>query len=180
MVCYYNFRSTGVIVGIISWWFFSISVTYILLHRAPKLRDVHISQNVSLPLQTSLFQYTSTSIRQLHLRKYNCHFNEEECLALTRSPLGVQCEILSIVVKTRESIIILVQNMINLRALHMKCRTRNVPAHQLLTRDDNGSRDENTATSDKVVEWLKTHLPSICFISKNPDSIVTRLRIWIK
>jgi hypothetical protein len=44
---------------------------------------------------------------------------EEECILLARSPLGVQCEALSIQVNNRESIIYLVKNMIKLRILYV-------------------------------------------------------------
>jgi hypothetical protein len=86
-----------------------------LLDRASRLRYLCISQDGSLPLQTSLFKYTHVSVRELYLQKYNYWFNEEECMTLCHSPLGVQCEVLFIHVKNRESILILVKNMINLR-----------------------------------------------------------------
>jgi hypothetical protein len=150
-----------------------------LLDRAPKLRDLRITQNSSSPLQTSLFQYTNMSVRRLDLQYHNPQFNEEECLALTRSPLGRKCEILSIQVKNRESILILVQNMINLQALHVECENETDSVDVPLTMRDDESRNKNTAKSDEVIQWLKIHLPSTCFISKDPTSN-SCIRIWIK
>jgi hypothetical protein len=150
-----------------------------LLDRAPKLRDLRITQNSSSPLRTSLFQYTNMSVRRLDLQYHNPQFNEEECLALTHSPLGRQCEVLSIQVKNRESILILVQNMINLQALHVECENETDSVDVPLTMRDDESRNENTAKSDEVIQWLKIHLPSTCFISKDPTSN-SCIRIWIK
>jgi hypothetical protein len=76
-----------------------------MLHRAPRLHCLRIGQDESLPLQMSLFKYTNESVHQLDLR---------ECLALYHSPLGLQCKVLYIHVQKRQSIIILVKNMINL------------------------------------------------------------------
>lgn len=53
------------------------------------------------------------------MHDYNHSFNQEECFTLIRSSLGVQCEILSILVNNRESIIYLVKNMMKLRVLHI-------------------------------------------------------------
>jgi hypothetical protein len=145
----------------------------LLVDRATKLVYLDINQNLSLPLQTSLFKYTTTSIRQFDLHKYNYHFNEEECLALSRSPLGRHCRVLSIQVKNRESIVILVQSMINLQALHVNCD------HESSSEDNNEASDSNTAKKEEVIQWLKDRLPSTCFISKYSDSI-TCIRIWIK
>jgi hypothetical protein len=67
-----------------------------LLDRAPHLEKLVIKQVALLPLQTSIFRYTSVSVRRLNLIDCNHCFNEEECITLTRSPLGIQCEVLYI------------------------------------------------------------------------------------
>ncbi len=69
----------------------------------------------------SLFKYTNAAVRRINLDECNHVFNEEECIALTRSSLGAQCEILSIWVNIRKSIVDLVNNISNLRALTVKC-----------------------------------------------------------
>ncbi|CAF5127807.1 unnamed protein product, partial [Rotaria sp. Silwood1] len=78
----------------------------------------------------------------------------EECFNLSRSPLTFQCEVLFIQVRNRQSIINLVKNMINLRALHIQCE-------------------------DDLVQWLKNHLPSTCLIIRNSDSI-SQIQMWIQ
>ncbi|CAF3564440.1 unnamed protein product [Rotaria sp. Silwood1] len=97
---------------------------------------------------------SSTSVHRLDLNVYNHQFNEEECFNLSRSPLTFQCEVLFIQVINRQSIINLVKNMINLRALHIQCE-------------------------DDLVQWLKNHLPSTCLIVRNSDSI-SQIQMWIQ
>ena len=93
-----------------------------LLNTAPHLNKLSINQHESAHLQTSLFKYTNVSVRELDLRNINHYFNEEECITLSRSPLGVQCEKLSFLVHNHENIISLVKNMPKLRALNVRCK----------------------------------------------------------
>ncbi|CAF5111222.1 unnamed protein product [Rotaria sp. Silwood1] len=102
----------------------------------------------------SLNLWNIPSIHRLDLNVYNHQFNEEECFNLSRSPLTFQCEVLFIQVINRQSIINLVKNMINLRALHIQCE-------------------------DDFVQWLKNHLPSTCLIVRNSDSI-SQIQMWIQ
>jgi hypothetical protein len=147
-----------------------------LLDRAPHLYDLDIRQDESLPLQMSLFKHTNASVRTLDLKSHQ--FNEEECITLNRSSLGVQCQILSIKVKNRESIIILVKNMINLRALHVQCKDVIDSGQIPLILNNGESRNTNTSNQDDLVQWLKDRLPLTCFISKDLDT-VNRVQIWI-
>jgi hypothetical protein len=137
-----------------------------LFNRAPHLVALTIYQNVSSPLQRSLFEYTNISVRHLYLQYNNLYFNEEECIALARSPLGAQCEVLFIGVKNRESIIHLVTQMIKLRSLDVGC-------------DDNDEiPDTTTSTKDELIQWLKDRLPSTCCIERHlPRS--KNIQIWI-
>jgi hypothetical protein len=100
---------------------------------------------------------------------WNCnhYFNEEECLILTRSPLGVQCEVLLILVNNRESIINLVQNMHNLRALIVKCLD-----------DEYDKRSALTENNDEVIEWLKARLSSTYLIVRDPKTD-SNIIMWI-
>jgi hypothetical protein len=141
----------------------------ILLDHAPHLSSLHISQDNFLPLQMSLFTYTNASIHPLDLKIDGHCFNEEECISLSYSPLGVQCEVLFISVETRESIIILIENMINLRALHVKYENKNESKHLPLT----------TSNENGIIQWLKDHLPSTCFIATDSD-LLNCIRIWIR
>jgi len=43
-------------------------------------------------------------------------------IALTRSSLGKQCEVLSIGIRHRRNIIFLLDTMINLRAMNVRCQ----------------------------------------------------------
>jgi len=150
-----------------------------LLDRAPHLYCLRISQNESLPLQVSLFNYKNESIRELNLRKCNYWFNEEECMRLCHSPLGVQCQLLHIHVKNRECIIILVNNMINLRALHTQCEDEKFNKQSTSKENDKDDfRDENIENKDELVHWLTDRLPSTCLIVKDPKPN-SLIRIWI-
>ncbi|CAF3601638.1 unnamed protein product [Rotaria sp. Silwood1] len=149
-----------------------------LLDYAPRLQSLSISRNQSLPLQISLFKYRNVSVRYLNLKNYNYQFNEEECLRLNYSPLGVQCEVLFINVKNRESIMILVKNMINLRTLHIKCEDDKYSKHLSLTENVDESHNANTLNKDDLVQWLKDSLASTCLIVTNPD-FANSISIWI-
>jgi hypothetical protein len=138
-----------------------------LLDRAPHLYKLSINQRESTPLQASLFKYTNASVRELDLRNINHYFNEEECITLSRSPLGVRCENLSILVHNRESIISLVENMIKLRALNVQCKDEKYI--ELSTLMEN---------NDERIQWLKDHLPSACIVVRDPK-FLNRIIIWI-
>ncbi|CAF1241747.1 unnamed protein product [Rotaria sordida] len=147
----------------------------VLLDRAPNLRHLDIRQDKSLTLQMSSFQYINASVHQLDLRNCNHYFTADECITLSRSPLAVQCEVLSILVDNRESIIYLVKNMINLRSLSLNAKFEEKKSSGFFTwlwkRDP--SLDENIENKD-IVQWLKDCLPSTCLIKKNQ----TRLTVF--
>ncbi|CAF3735035.1 unnamed protein product [Rotaria sp. Silwood1] len=148
-------------------------------YRAPRLRFLQINQNESLSLQISIFQYTSKSVRVLDLRNCNYSFNEEECMKLCHSPLGIQCKILSINVKNRESINIFVKYMTNLRALHITCEDEMF--NKRSTSEENANDefcDENIDNSDELIRWLEDHLPSTCLVGRDPHSH-SFIRIWL-
>jgi hypothetical protein len=136
-----------------------------LLDRSPRLGVLDIRQDALLPLQISLFTYTNTSVRRLYLN--NCHhdFDEEECLHLTASPLGVQCEMLSIRVSNRQSIIHLIKNMFNLRVLSVKCADDEYHQQSVFI-DHNGD----------LVQWLKDRLPARYSIVRDVQNDVL---IWM-
>jgi hypothetical protein len=144
-----------------------------LLDRSSHLRELRISQHASLPLQMSLFKLTSPSICEIYLQKSNHRFNEKESLTLSHSPLGLQCEILSIKVKNRQSIIILVQNMAKLKALYSQFEDDEYSKHRSLT------QNANISTKDHLIQWLKDNLSSTYFISRYSDSC-NCIKIWIQ
>ncbi|CAF3368143.1 unnamed protein product [Rotaria sp. Silwood2] len=150
-----------------------------LLEHAPNLDCLNICQNVLLPLQISLFQCTNGSVRQLYLQGCNYYFNEDECIRLCHSPLGIQCEVLSIRVNNRECIIYLVKNMKNLRSLRIQCEDEKNYKQLSLDKNDNDKYvDGKMENEDEVVKWLKDHLPSMCLVFRVPDYIKDIL-IWI-
>jgi hypothetical protein len=128
-----------------------------LLDRATHLKELVIKQVALLPLQTSIFRYTSVSVRRLDLIDCNHCFNEEECITLTLSPLGIQCQVLFIWINNRQIIIDLINNMHNLRTLIVKYTNK----------DD-----------DPLIHWLKIRLPSTCLITDDSYDEY-RISIWI-
>ena len=148
-----------------------------LLDRAPNLYTLRIRQERSLPLQMSLFTYRSASIRRFNLYDCNYYFNEEECIRLSQSPLGISCEVLLIQVKTRKCIIMLTERMNNLRALNVEYKDGNNSENiSVLTNDE--CCDENTSNKDQSIQWLTDHLPSTCVIVGDRTA-VSRFRIWL-
>ncbi|CAF1454997.1 unnamed protein product [Rotaria sordida] len=151
----------------------------VLLDRAPNLRCLDIRQGESLSLEMSLFQYRTSSVRQLDFRGYNYYFNEEECIRLYHSQLCIQREVLFIRIKSRHSTIYLVKNMINLRSLHVKRDDEEYHKRLATAKNNNDKyRDGNVENEEELIDWLKDCLPSTCLFSKNahfPSDIV----IWI-
>jgi hypothetical protein len=75
------------------------------------------------------FTLRSSSVRYLDLRRINHfgdhqYYNENQCLSLIRSSLGIQCEFLLIEVEKRTNIIDLVNKTKHLRTLNVRCRDR--------------------------------------------------------
>ena len=75
-------------------------------------------------------EITSVSVRRLELQGYDYnnesrYYDENQCIQLSRSSLGIQCETLLIKVKNQRNIIDLVNNMPNLQALNVRCEDDN-------------------------------------------------------
>jgi hypothetical protein len=129
-----------------------------LLNRAPHLQLLKFKQDKSVPLQMSLFKCTNKSVHLIDLHDYNHCFNEEECFTLIHSPLGLQCEVLSISVNNRENIIYLVKNMMKLRVLHIYGIDKEI---------------------NQLVQWLKDHLPSTYLVVNDSQYGHNTIIIWI-
>ena len=138
-----------------------------LLDRALNLHSLCINQDPSLSLEMSLFTHTNPTIRELDFHDYNYYFNAEECLLLTRSSLGIQCEVLLINVTNRENIIYLVQNVVNLRSLIVTC-----------TDDNYQKQSELERHNDELIQWLKDHLPATYTIVRDLENN-TNISIWM-
>ena len=109
------------------------------------------------------FELRNFTIRQLDLRSPNLLYNYLQCIELTRSSIGQQCQVLLINVDQRANIIYLVNHMNNLRALIVQCPSTS-----------------SKSTNRNLLQWLEQHLPSTCLISNSAildddDDI----RLWI-
>jgi hypothetical protein len=107
------------------------------------------------------FEYSNTSILELGLQDVDRCYYTEQCATLSRSSLGIQCEILSTAVENRTNVIDLINTMANLRALNIVCR------------DDTWKEDntQSSSTGDELVQWLQQRLPSTFTISRSDNSI---------
>lgn len=153
-----------------------------LLDRTSHLYHLTIQRDSSsLPEHMLLFKQTDASIRRLDLTSYKHCFTETECILLSYSSLGMQCEILSIVISNRECIIKLIKNMFKLQALHvqLECEKYDKQQQPLLIENIDHRYDLNKNKKNiEIIQWLKDHLPSTCSIITNPDSI-NNISIWI-
>ncbi|CAF0898389.1 unnamed protein product [Rotaria sordida] len=138
-----------------------------LLDRTPNLHTLTIHQDASLSLQMSLFTCTNTSVRRLNLHSSKHCFNKEECITLSYSSLGIQCEVLSSKVNNRESIINLVKNLIHLQILYVYWNDQN-----------NVEQFQLTKNNDELVQWLKDQLPSACLVI-NDSYCNYHISIWV-
>jgi hypothetical protein len=145
-----------------------------LLYRSPHLRSLSFGIWFSSNLQVPPMEMTSISVRQLYLRGLTCDsewrcFDDKDCNHLYRSPLGKQCETLSIKVRNRRNILDLVNNMPNLQALNVQCK------------DDSWTNENDIISSidDELVEWLRKQLPSSCMITRDTYDIHS-IRLWIR
>lgn len=109
---------------------------------------------------TFSFELSNSTIRQLDLRSPNLLYNYLQCIELTRSSIGQQCQVLLINVDQRANILYLVNHMNNLRALIVQCPSR------------------SSMSNENLLSWLEQHLPSTCFIS-NSTIIDDDIRLWI-
>ncbi|CAF3765429.1 unnamed protein product [Rotaria socialis] len=151
-----------------------LSQMQMLLDRAPNLLSLSIASWSSSSLPVPLMENTSESVRQLNLQGYAsgknwCYFDDEQCHQLSQSPLGIQCETLSIKVKNRRNILYIVNNMPNLRALNVRCE------------DDLWKNPTDTLllVKDELTEWLQDYLPFSSIIMRDTCHPHT-IRLWIR
>ncbi|CAF1269903.1 unnamed protein product [Rotaria sordida] len=135
-----------------------------LLDHTPCLYSLSFSSCSSTFLPQILsFEFRNKSIRRLDLRGYDQYFTDEQCLILSHSSLGIQCEILFIKIQNYQILLDILNNMINLRTLIIQCENDKF----------------NETNNDELIVWLKDHLPSTCVISR--DLIFyCDIRIWIR
>lgn len=144
-----------------------------LLDRAPILYSLKLSCGEQLTPELELFENRSASVRCLDLDGYTKHedwqwFNNQQCVALCHSPLGVQCEVLRIKVENAIDILELVYSMPYLRALSVQAL------------DEGNMPDiEASSTNDKLVHWLIHSLDSTCTVARS-ESDSHRILLWIR
>jgi hypothetical protein len=148
----------------------------VILDRAPRLNSLSFRLSSLESERFLTIQLIHQSIRQLHLEESDHFFDDQQCYLLSQSPLGIQCEILSIMVQNRTNVIDLLNTMINLRVLNVYCQ------------DDRYIPEQSSSSfNDELIQWLKDHLSSTCTISRDKNDRYTSqfqkirtILIWIR
>ena len=140
-----------------------------LLDRAPHLYRLTIQYDCSI--QSIFDRWRSSSIRRLALLpsstdESDLAFDEADCWALYSTPLGRQCEVLSIHVKQRLTIVQLIKRMPCLRLLTVRCYDTTFDIWQ------------SSSAHDELIDWLRSHCPSTCRISRNTTT-ASDIDLWI-
>ncbi|CAF1515049.1 unnamed protein product [Rotaria sordida] len=149
-----------------------------LLDQAHHLSRLAVHQDLSLPFQLSLFKLINKTVRILNLNNYYC-FNEEKCVTLNSSLLGIQCQILYVRIEYLESVIIICKNMINLRVMYVKCTDGKNTVYLPKPKENDQFFNVKQINIDEVIKWLKDRLPSTYLIVEDPNWSY-HLQIWIK
>jgi hypothetical protein len=134
-----------------------------ILDRAPRLYSLGFGAWSSTSMGMPPFEYSNKSVRRLNLIDVDRVYNSQQCVTLSRSSLGMQCEVLSITVENRTTIIDLLNTMPNLRALNV------------LSRDDSWKDEDDDSSpskNDELVEWLQHRLPFTYTITRNSNKIL--------
>ena len=117
--------------------------------------------------QLSSLRTRNSSIRRLDLMLNDGHFYGLECISLIQSFLGNQCEMLLINFEHRSTILHLIEQMPNLRALICQCQD-----------DQWGESTDSLFPDDELIQWLRMHLPSHSSINRDENEI-SAIRIWL-
>ncbi len=146
-----------------------------LLDRSPCLYSLKIES--WLHSQMPVVQNTSASVRRLDIRRVSDYglgpsmfYSREECNTFIHSPLAMQCEELLIKIASRESILDLVNNMVNLRILFIEYLLFCPKPVLAVCQYDKVNR--------VFIKWLRDQLPATCILS-NSRYISNISQLWI-
>jgi hypothetical protein len=116
-----------------------------------------------------LFQLQSKSIRRLELGgmfNWSDAFKRDECVAFCESPIGQQCEVMTMEIEDRKSIVDLVEQMANLRLLNIRCG------------DDRWNQRKMISSENELVRWIEHRLPSTCQVMRDVEK-PSCIQVWI-
>ncbi len=133
-----------------------------LIDQAPNLYSLSIIYSATSTSTILLGNIRSTSIHKLNLREISLfdhrnYYNIQQCIELSCSPLGKQCEILNIGVQERKCILYLIKEMTNLRLLNVNCFDFDY--------GNNSTLSSGIFCMD-IEQWLKDSLPSTIKIGR--------------
>ena len=110
------------------------------------------------------------SVRRFAIQNCGHYLTKEECRQLRRSPLGAQCDVLSVMVQKRQNIVYLVRKLIKLRMLIIRCADD--------TYSQSRYEQEHNQSKDELIDWLRDRLPSTCSIVRDQEK-ASRIRICL-
>ncbi|CAF1138901.1 unnamed protein product [Rotaria magnacalcarata] len=145
----------------------------LILDQAPRLYSLEFTTWSRSDSESPFEGLRSVSVRRLNLIRFNFndqdyHFDEKECIELSRSFLGIQCEVLIITVKNQRNILTLLNNLPNLRSLYAHSLDHYWP--------ENGSV---SSAMDGLVQWLRQQLPPTCAVTKDENDSFG-IHLWIR
>ncbi|CAF1307401.1 unnamed protein product [Rotaria sordida] len=143
-----------------------------LFDQAPHLYSPSFNLNLSSNSKLLFFNNSNISIRRLNFKETNSfdqsYFcNHDQCIVLSRSSLGKQCEVLSIRVRHRRSILFLINRMIKLRVLNIRYQDNQHESETLLPK------------SDDLIHWMQCHLSST-IITERELLYNYDIQLWIR
>ena len=148
-----------------------------LLEHMIHLYSIQFDSWISSSDEMPPYDFHNRSVHRLNLQNVNQYYNTGQCRRLFRSPLGGQCEMLTITVESRSIILDLVNNMRQLRALDIICRDDSWTPNDVV---------QESSFQDELVEWLQIRLPVACTISRASRRIFddefkqwTSILIWL-
>ncbi|UJR32829.1 hypothetical protein I4U23_020291 [Adineta vaga] len=111
----------------------------------------------------------SQSIRRIEINgmfNWNDVFSREECLTFCTSSLAQQCEVVTVEIEDRKSIIDLVERMENVRLLNVRCS------------DDRWNERKMISTENELIRWIENQFPSTYVIVRDVERS-SYIQIWI-
>ena len=143
-----------------------------LLDRAPHLYSLSIETWRSSTIRMAPADIIHSAVRRLDFYNYHYHYSSEDCATLSRSPLGLQCEVLRVAVENRTCVLDLVHTMPNLCHLIVQCRDDNYTEQSTPT-------TTTTTTRDELIEWLDEQLASLCTLIRC-TRFGGEIHLWIR
>ena len=139
-----------------------------ILDQATSLASLTVGMDGWVPLANEIFQLKCPSIREIRFinkTKFICQYlNSEEYEGFISSDLCLQCHSVMMRVEHRRNIIRLIEAMPHLQSF-------------IVQSEDDELNPLFPSDADELVQWLQTHLPSTCSVTR--DTHTSNIRLWL-